>query len=205
MTPRKPFVLRPAGSALVPLLLALSSACSLSTSSIDPLEEQPKYRAFTANPFFDDGRAMRTPPAGTIPREKIVERPEYTTGKDASGAELTSIPVPVTREIMATGRKQFEIRCAICHGLLGDGVSLVGAKMSLRPPPLLVPKPHLPGHVFSVITGGYGLMGSYAAELTVEERWAVVAYLQALNRSQSARLADAPADVRALLEREKAP
>jgi mono/diheme cytochrome c family protein len=198
------FCLRPAGSALVLLALTLSSACSLSTSSIDPLEEQPKYRAFSANPFYEDGRAMRTPPTGTIPREKIVGPPEYTTGKDESGAELTSIPVPVTRELMALGRKHFEIRCAICHGLTGDGASLVSIKMSLRPPPALSNKPRVPGHVFSVITNGYGLMGSYAAELSIQERWAVVAYLKALERSQTATLADAPAAVRAQLEREKA-
>ena len=182
--------------------LALLGACG-STATIDPLERQPKYKAFSPNPFFEDGRAMRTPPAGTVPRERTVERPAFTTGKDANGLDLTAIPVPITRDLMTLGRKNFEIRCAVCHGLLGDGVSPVATQMSLRPPPAILRGPNLKaGHVYQVITGGYGLMPGYEYVLTVEERWAVIAYLAALQRSQNATLADAPPDVRAQLAKE---
>jgi mono/diheme cytochrome c family protein len=183
-------------------LLVLAAACG-NTASIDPLERQPKYKPYAANPFFEDGRAMRSPPANTVPRERIVQKPELTSGKDANGEVLNAIPVPITRTLMDHGRKNFEIHCATCHGLLGDGVSLVATQMSLRPPPSLLRTTITgPGHVYQVISGGYGLMGSYAAELTPEERWGVVAYIKALQRSQSATLADAPPDVRAQLAKE---
>ena len=182
--------------------VSLLAACG-STATIDPLERQPKYKAYAANPFFEDGRAMRTPPANTVPRERTVQRPEFTGGKDVNGEELKAIPIPITRALMDRGRKNFEIRCATCHGLVGDGVSPVATQMSLRPPPsLLRPEKTGPGHVFQVITGGYGLMASYAAELGPEERWGVIAYLQALQRSQTVPLAEAPAEVRAQLAKE---
>lgn len=181
------------------------AACG-NTATIDPMERQPKYKPFAANPFFEDGRAMRTPPANTVPRERIVQQPELTTGKDVNGEVLNAIPIPITRALMDHGRKNFEIRCATCHGLLGDGVSPVATQMSLRPPPNLLRGAHTgPGHVFQVITGGYGLMGSYAAELNAGERWGVIAYLIALQRSQAASLSDAPPDVRAQLAKESSP
>ena len=184
------------------LSVLLLSACG-STATIDPLERQPKYKAFSPNPFFEDGRAMRTPPLGAVPRERIVQQPGLTTGKDKNGEDLLTNPLPITPEVMKQGRKNFEIRCAVCHGLAGDGVSPVATQMSLRPPPAILRGPHLKaGHVFQVITYGYGVMPSYDYQLTVPERWAVIAYLTALQRSQNATLADAPPDVRAQLMKE---
>jgi len=146
---------------------------------------------------------MRQPPEGTVPRERQTLRPEITTGKDRNGQVVSTIPIAVTRELMLEGRGKFEIYCAVCHGLAGDGVSLVASQMSLRPPPNLH-KLRNPGsgHVFQVMTEGFGLMPSYAAELTPHERWAVAAYLKALQRSQAATLADAPADIQQKLRAE---
>ena len=183
-------------------LTALAAACG-DTTIFDPMERQPKFKAFSANPLFEDGRAMRQPPEGTVPRERQTQRPEITAGRDRSGRVVSAIPIPLTRELMLQGRTKFEIHCAICHGLVGDGVSLVATQMSLRPPPNLH-KLHNPGpgHVFQVISEGFGLMPSYAPELTPQERWAVVAYLQALRRSQAATLADAPPDIQRKLRAE---
>jgi mono/diheme cytochrome c family protein len=185
------------------LLLALACAACGDTTLFDPMERQPKFRPFSANPLFEDGRAMRQPPEGTVPRERQTLRPEITTGKDRNGQVVTAIPLPVTRELMLQGRGKFEVYCAVCHGLAGDGVSLVASQMSLRPPPNLhkLRNPG-PGHVFQVISEGFGLMPSYAAELTAQERWAVVAYLKALQRSQAASLADAPPDIQQKLRAE---
>jgi mono/diheme cytochrome c family protein len=182
--------------------LLLSAGC-VQSESIDPMMVQPKYRAYARNDFFLDGRAMRTPPPNTIPRERTVGQPELTTGANAKGVRVTAIPVPVTRELLETGRGKFNIHCAVCHGLAGDGNSLIATQMSLRPPPNLHERAALSvGHYYEVITAGYGLMPGYAAELSVEERWAVIAYLRALQRSQNARLADAPPDARASLQKE---
>jgi len=184
------------------LLAALAAACG-DTTIVDPMERQPKLKAFAANPLYDDGRGMRQPPDGTVPRERQTLRPEITTGRDRSGQIVTAIPIPLTRELLLQGRTRFEIHCAVCHGLVGDGVSLVATQMSLRPPPNLH-KLHNsnPGHIFQVISEGFGLMPSYAPELTAHERWAVVAYLQALRRSQAGTLADAPPDIREKLRAE---
>jgi mono/diheme cytochrome c family protein len=187
------------------LLLPLLAACG-DTTLFDPMERQPKFKPFAANPQFEDGRAMRTPPAGTVPREQQTMRPDLTLGLDSAGAVVTAIPIPLTREVMDLGRTKFEIHCAVCHGLLGDGVSPVATQMSLRPPPNLhkLRNPG-PGHVFQVISQGFGLMASYAPELTPQERWAVVAYLEALRRSQAATLAEAPPDIQKQLREEAAP
>lgn len=116
-----------------------------------------------ADPF--DGKAMRTPPPGTVPTDADEE------------------PPPVTRELLVLGRSRFERTCAACHGIAGDGRSVVASKMQHRKPPSL----HEPriralsaAQVFAVVTQGYGLMPSYAAMLTERERWAVAAYVQAL-------------------------
>ena len=185
------------------LLLAVLCAACGDTTLFDPMERQPKFKAFAANPQFEDGRAMRQPPEGTVPRERQTLRPEITAGRDRSGQIVTSIPVPVTKDLMLLGRTKFEVHCAICHGLAGDGVSLVATQMSLRPPPNLhqIRNPG-PGHVFQVVSEGFGLMPSYAVELTPHERWAVVAYLEALRRSQAGTLADAPPDIRQKLRAE---
>jgi hypothetical protein len=181
----------------------LAAACG-DTTLFDPMERQPKFKPFSANPVYDDGRAMRIPPAGTVPRERITMRPEITQGKDRSGKEVTALPVPLTSELMKLGRKKFDIHCATCHGLLGDGVSPVASQMSLRPPPSLLALHNVgAGHVFQVISLGYGLMASYSAELDAQERWAVVAYLWALRRSQAAKLAEAPPDIQRTLREEK--
>ena len=183
-------------SARAAILCVALAACG-DTTLFDPMERQPKFKPFSANSFYEDGRAMRQPPAGTVPRERQTMRPEITAGKDRSGNLVSAIPVPVTRGLLEVGRQKFEIHCAVCHGLVGDGVSPVATQMSLRPPPNL----HLlhnvaPGHLFEVASEGFGLMPSYAAELSAQERWAVVAYVLALRRSQAATLADAPAEIR---------
>ena len=184
------------------LLAALATACG-DTTLFDPMERQPKFKPFAANPLYEDGRAMRQPPEGTVPRERQTLRPEITTGRDRSGQLVSAIPIPVTRELMLLGRTKFEIHCGVCHGLVGDGVSLVATQMSLRPPPNLHALHNRnPGHTFQVISEGFGLMASYAPELTAQERWAVVAYLEALRRSQAGTLADAPPDIQQKLRAE---
>jgi mono/diheme cytochrome c family protein len=120
---------------------------------------------------FDDGISNQLPPAATIP--------------------WRSSP----RAVLERGRDRFEIFCGVCHGIAGDGVSEVAENMSLRPPPSLVSDPiasYPPGRVFAIIELGYGLMPSYADRLTVADRWAVAAYVGALQLSQRSVLAELP-------------
>ena len=189
-------------AAAMATLCALAAACA-DTTIVDPMERQPKGRAFAINAFFEDGRAMRTPPPGTVPRERIVQNPALTQGR-VGADDATEIPIPLTRAVLDVGHRKFDIYCATCHGLLGDGRSPVAANMSLRPPPNLIDRAGMAvGHFYQVVSNGFGLMPGYAAELNVQERWAVVAYLRALQLSQSAPLSFAPPDQRAKLTGER--
>ena len=197
---------------LSPVLL---TACN--EQLLNPMADhrQPRERAYRPSEFFDTELVMQAPPEGTVPRERRTMNPTLTsgvsgyTGRYGENGErivryASRIPIPVTPELMALGRKRFDITCGTCHGPVGDGESIVAHQMSLRPPPSL----HLyanraPGYIFEVATKGFGMMASYAAELTVEERWAVVAYVRALQVSQSVPAAELPPDVRRQLEQEK--
>lgn len=182
--------------------LALTSAC-LQAEEIDPMMKQAKYKAYAPNPMFADGRAMRTPPANTISREKRLGSTELLAGVDASGKTIIGFPFPLTPEHLETGRAKYAIHCAVCHGLAGDSKGLVSNQMALRAPPSLHEKVALTnGHIYEVIANGFGLMGGYAPDLTVEERWAVVGYVRALQTTRLGQLEDAPPAVRAGLAKE---
>ena len=179
--------------------LLFGTAC-IQQEAIDPMVKQAKYKAYAPNPFFADGRAMRPPPGGTVPRERQLGSTQLIHGVDEKGAKISNFPLPLDRALLETGRKKYEIHCALCHGLAGDGRSLISSQMSLKTPPSMHERRHLlNGHIYEVVTNGYGLMAGYGVELSVEERWAVVAYVRALQRTETARLEDAPPAERALL------
>jgi mono/diheme cytochrome c family protein len=183
----------PRGAALL-LLLGLT-ACP----RLDPMQRQPKYRAYQA--AGADGEAvqpaMRHPPAGTVPAGPLPDA-GLATGLGPDGRPLERSPLPATAATLARGRLRFEVFCAACHGVLGDGESQVALNMALRRPPSLHAYRDVPdGHIFRVLTNGFGLMPSYAAELPLlEDRWAVVHYVRALQLSQHAALEQVPPDAR---------
>jgi mono/diheme cytochrome c family protein len=175
------------------LLVAASLLIACSGDPLQKMKSQPKYLPYQENPLFQDGRAMRQPPEGTVPRERLVGM-AVPAGATPDGHFLATIPISITPELMARGQKRFTIHCAVCHGVLGDGVSMVSRNMALRPPPSLHDFRDRPdGFFYDVITNGYGLMASYANEIPEQERWAVVAYVRALQRSQNATLQQVPA------------
>ena len=185
---------------LLAAALAGASGCTCDSDVFQRMESQKKYLPYQESELFEDGRAMRAPPEGTVPREVLKRSPLPAGGKTPEGTVITRIPLKVTAEVMARGRSRFDIYCATCHGLLGDGDSMVARNMSVRPPPSLHARAGQPvGWYYDVITGGFGLMPSYRQELSAEDRWAVVAYLLALQRSQRAPLAAAPPGERAKL------
>jgi mono/diheme cytochrome c family protein len=157
------------------------------------MRQQQRYDPYEASALFADGMAMRTPPAGTVSRAPTDTAPAVATGMER-GAPVTEIPLAVTPELLALGRHQFDIYCAVCHGADGSGRSLVAENMhGNRPPALLTPEmaARTPGQLFEVISAGRGRMPSYAWALPPTDRWAVIAYLQALR--QARRPAGAPA------------
>lgn len=194
-----------------PLLLCAALTAAGCTERVLPepdferMVRQDKYEVWEACEFFDDGRAMQEPPEGTVPRDRVTGRPGYTAGVDG-GDYVKEIPIPLSRELLQRGRQQYEVYCAPCHGVLGDGNSRVATNMTLRRPPSLVDATAqaLPvGRIYQVVEVGYGLMPSYADEIpAIEDRWAVVAYLQALQVARGVPLAALPPPLRARAEKE---
>jgi len=185
--------------ALFLLGIGVLSGCSCygtrASDVLQRMEQQDKVLPYAQNDLYADGRGMRTPPDGTISREAVVGSPGISTGM-VNGELVTRIPIPVTSELLARGRHRFEIVCSNCHGLVGNGDSMVADNMATRLPPSLVALSARPaGFLFQAITLGYGLMPSFAGEIPADERWAVIAYVQALQLSQNAPVNSLPADV----------
>jgi mono/diheme cytochrome c family protein len=170
------------------------------------MQRQPKFRSYQRNDFYEDQRAMRPPPPGTVSREEyLAARENVGTGLTPAFTFVEKIPIPVDQALLELGRRNFDVVCATCHGIAGDGRSMVALNMSLMAPPTfhsekLRAKPD--GYFFEVISNGFGAMPAQAWRFKPRERWAVVAYVRALQYSQHLPLAEAPADIRQRLMRE---
>ena len=185
--------------ALPILALALVTA---GCEWVNPMLQQPKVKPYRKSVFYPDQIAMRAPPPGTRSATAVTD-PAVATGRNADGTPLARIPVTLTPEILETGKKRYDVFCAVCHGVLGDGQGPVARNMSIRQPPSLLANWQRPdGFFFTAITDGYGYMPSYSPWLGTDERWAVVAYVRALQLSQRTRIEQAPPDVRRRLEKE---
>jgi cytochrome c5 len=183
--------------------LALLAGCSLlAIGCTQRMAEEPRYRPFQPSELFTDGTSARPLPADTVARGHLRDDPLLFTGKDSSGQDTAEFPFPITREILERGRQRFDIYCAVCHGYTGDGDGMVVQRGFLPPPTYhsdrLRQAPA--GHFFDVITNGFGAMPSYGGQVPVTDRWAIVAYIRALQLSQHAALDDVPADQRPALE-----
>jgi mono/diheme cytochrome c family protein len=177
----------PAARAAIALLAAGGLAgCGGVQAAVDRglqrMRVQPRADVYEASRVFADGKVLQAPPAGTVPRERVLD-PELSTGRDSAGGLLGRVPMPVTPELLARGRSRFRIYCGACHGAGGFGGSVVAENFTDRRPPSLRAgyAAALPaGLVFQVATAGFGLMPGYAAELSLKDRWAVVAYAQSI-------------------------
>jgi mono/diheme cytochrome c family protein len=188
------------------VLGCLSLACEvLPAPDFERMIVQEKAQPYAADPLDPSEPAMRVPPEGTVPhasrdlRRWRAEHRDVETGLGADGEQLARVPLPVTTALLARGRTRFEIYCAACHGARGDGQSEVARHMDQRRPPDLLAadvREFSDGRIFRIIGAGYGLMPSYAAHLSVDDRWAVVAYLRALQLSQAVALDALPAPLR---------
>jgi mono/diheme cytochrome c family protein len=182
------------------LLLALATAvagCNGCNVDLERMIVQPRFQTWVTCEVCPQGTIMMLPPPGTVARSEFLGPEEVTRGR-VGDFYVQRIPIVVDRQVLARGRNRFEIFCGACHGRLGNGLSQVSENMTLRMPPDLHAEPwrsYPPGRVFEVVTEGFGLMRSYADVLPVGDRWAVVAYLEALRLSQNARLDQLPAPV----------
>ena len=158
---------------------------------------QPKYVPYDASTFFADGRSERPEVPGTVAHGHLRTDELLYTGK-LNGEPADVFPFPITRQNLERGRERYNIYCSPCHDYTGSGNGLV-VQRGFPPPPSyhidrLVKAPA--GHFFDVMTNGFGMMYSYASRVTPEDRWAIVAYIRALQLSQNATLEDVPAKAR---------
>jgi cytochrome c553 len=163
---------------------------------------QPSEKPLERSEFFrDNDMASRPLPAHTIARGQLEEDEAFYTGKIGTNL-VTEFPMPITREVLLRGQQRFNIYCAPCHGRTGDGKGMIPQRGYPAPPSYHIERLRTApvGHFFDVVTHGYGVMYSYANRVEPDDRWAIAAYIRALQLSQDAKIADVPNENRAQLE-----
>lgn len=206
-SPRHRVPLSPRRAIVVVVLIGIGFFASGCGVRFD-MQDQPRYKTYKKSDFFADGRASRDLPEGTVARGLLKDNKAFYTGKidnpnpnvqvqtttDASGNTLVSsfpnaideFPVPVTKELMDRGQERFNIYCIVCHGPVGAGDGMIVRRGFSKPPTYHDDRlRNAPvGHFFDVISNGWGKMNGYAAQIPAADRWAIVAYIRALQVSQ---------------------
>ena len=181
--------------------------------------DQPRYKPLAASDFFADGLSARPHIEGTIARGSLGGDESFYTGKKA-GRFVSQIPQAAYRAtydrnprhfgrpygeigsaalrsaLLDRGRQRFDIYCAVCHGRTGEGNGMIVRRGFRQPPSYHIDRLRdaPAGHIFDVITNGFGAMAAYSTRVAVDDRWAIVAYIRALQLSQNARVNDVPDD-----------
>jgi mono/diheme cytochrome c family protein len=179
-------------------LVALAAAAFLAGCSRLDMQDQPKYKPQRPSDFFADGRSGRPELDGTIARGELHEDTAYYEGLDAGGKEIDAFPLQIDKALLERGQQRYDIYCSPCHGRLGNGLGMVERRGFKQPPSYHIERLRnaTVGHFYNVITNGYGAMLNYAQQIQVRDRWAIVAYIRALQLSQDASVNDLPAEAR---------
>lgn len=176
---------------------------------IPDMDAQPKFKAQSPNALFQDGRSMRQPVDGTVARGEAMEDRHLYYGLDDNEQWAVAFPFPVTMETMKRGQDRYNIYCVPCHGFSGNGDGMVAkradelAEGTWTPPPTYHSDRmrQMPvGQIFQVITYGIRNMPAYGPQIPPEDRWTIIAYLRALQRSGNATLDDVPGKYREALK-----
>ncbi len=171
----------------------LISACGRGNFSEKPpihlnpnMDSQDKYKAQAESNFFVDGATMRTPVEGTVARGELREDDAYYRGKDAGGEFVSSAPMPFTEEMVKRGEERYKIYCIACHGENADGKGKILFYKYPIPPANFHDeriKKLSDGHMFNAITAGWLNMPSLKAQVSVEDRWAIISYIRSLQKN----------------------
>ena len=196
----------------IPVALALRARVVKKTEPrihiIPDMDNQPKVKTQSRLMLFADRRGMRPPVEGTVARGSMIGMPAVALGRAEGDAWVEKIPVDISMSTLERGRRRYDIYCSPCHGLSGYGDGMVARRAdqlqegTWTPPTsfhtdLVRERPA--GHLFNTISNGIRNMPSYGSQIPVEDRWAIVAYVRALQRSQNATIDDVPADLQAQL------
>ena len=168
-----------------------SSGCELRQA----MYNQEKYEPLEASTFFDDGLSFRNQVACTVARGQMMLDPHYYQGV-VDGQLASTLPVPVTQELLERGQERFNIFCSPCHDQTGSGNGMI-VKRGLKQPPSFHQqrlRDIQVGHFYDVITNGFGVMYSYASRIPVEDRWAIAAYIKVLQLSQNVEFDQLPTE-----------
>jgi hypothetical protein len=165
------------------------------------MHDQPKYIPLRPSNFFADGRSQRPVIEGTVARGLLKEDTAFYQGKGADGKPVTDFPFPVTKDVILRGQDRYNIYCTPCHDKLGNGDGMIVRRGFRKPPSYHIDRlRQVPnGYLYDVITNGFGAMQDYSAQIAPRDRWAIVAYVRALQLSQNASINDVPADARGQL------
>jgi mono/diheme cytochrome c family protein len=166
---------------------------------------QPRFEPLDPSTLWADGASARPIPANTIPRGQwgqVLLNDEFYTGKTAAGEYLMAVPLEVNRQLLHRGQEQFNVFCAPCHGKAGYSDGLIVQRGFKKPPSYHDDRLRqaADGYFYEVMSIGFGTMYSYASRISPEDRWAIVAYIRALQLSQNVSLDELPADVQKEVE-----
>lgn len=182
-------------SSLRVVLLILSSTIALAGCDYtlrQDMANQPRQNTLSPSNLFADGRSERQLLDNTVPRGSVEEDALFVP-KDSN-----AFPLPITQQLLERGQERYNIFCTPCHGIQGDGLGMVAMRGMKHPPSYhqdrLRQEPN--GYIYDVITNGFGAMYGYSAQIPPHDRWAIIAYVRALQLSRNARVADLPANVR---------
>jgi mono/diheme cytochrome c family protein len=185
--------MRSRASFVAALLFALCGVGLAACGSLrQDMANQPRQNPLSPSPFFPDGRSERPLPENTVARGSIADDALFVP-KDSN-----AFPLPLTAELLQRGQERYGIFCSPCHGLQGDGQGMVAMRGMKHPPSFhqerLRQVPN--GYLYDVATNGFGAMYGYSAQIPPRDRWAIIAYVRALQLSRNARAAELPPDLR---------
>jgi mono/diheme cytochrome c family protein len=167
------------------------------------MQDQPRYKVYKQSDWFSDGRASRELPDGTVPRGYLRDNATLYTGKiegsngtaqtNAQGQQITfpdkvtDFPITINQEVLDRGEQRYKVFCSMCHGNFGNGDGMIVRRGFPKPPSYHDDRlRNAPvGHFYDVATNGWGKMSGYASQVSVADRWAIVAYIRALQISQN--------------------
>ncbi|HKK70447.1 MAG TPA: cytochrome c [Candidatus Krumholzibacteria bacterium] len=189
-------------SRRIGIALIAAAFLAVSTGCAD-MKDQPRFEPYEQSDFFPDGRASRELVDGTVPRGFLREDDAYYRGLTDDGTFVERIPAAVDAAMLERGRERYDIFCSPCHSMTGDGNGMIvqrGYKQasSYHQPRLRAIED---GYLYDVITNGFGQMAGYASQIDPEDRWAIVAYIRALQLAQFTDVATVEPDIRSVLER----
>lgn len=204
-------------SALIAMAVAAASTLGLVTGCRQDMHDQLKLEPLESSPLFSNERGSRDPIAGTVARGQLRADRHLYEGKkphhelNGVGVEtqadqqVDTFPFTVTKSVLLRGQERYDIYCAPCHSRTGKGDGMIVRRGYRKPPPLWDGKIRdaTVGHLFDVVTQGFGVMPAYRTQVSVHDRWAIIAYVRALQLAHHAKLSDAPADMRAKLDSDK--